>query len=134
MNSNIEKLKEITNNLNPLPFTKMIDKKKSYVKVASTSGTIMLFPIYKDENMAICLSFMSKGTRMAKHIHTNIKEWFIVYKGSYVIRVGDRTKTVKSRDSWYFNPNEEHELLDTLEDSYSLVISIPPDAGFPNGI
>ena len=61
MNSNIEKLKEITSNLNPLPFTKMIDKKKSYVKVASTSGTIMLFPIYKDENMAICLSFMSKG-------------------------------------------------------------------------
>ena len=128
-NGDLEKLKELTESLKPL-HELIKDCDENAIEYETIEGTLLGFGLYKSSDIAVQRIFMSKGSKIDKHIHEEAKEIGIVYKGKLIIKINNEEKVLEKGDIVYFNPKETHSAR-AEEDTWSLWITIPPSLGYP---
>jgi len=110
------------------------------------SGTFIGFGLHKEPAVAVQRVFMSKGTNIVKHCHTE-DEYVTVYRGKLTLNregehpaiVDGNLVTTSNRDiiigvngAIHFHSNEWHEGV-ALEDTWVISITIPADIkGYPD--
>ena len=106
-------------------------------------GTFIGFGLHKEEAVAVQRVFMSKGTRIPEHQHSE-NEYVLVYKGKLkVTREGDsparmggkhtkeKTGILGVGDGIYFQPGEKHGGM-MLEDTWIICTTIPASKEYPD--
>ena len=97
----------------------------------ASDGTFLGFGLYKEKDVAVQKVFMSKGTEIAEHKHTET-ECGIIYKGKAKINYnGKESKLLEKGDSVIFKPNEPHSGI-ILEDTWMIFITVPAEEGYPD--
>jgi len=79
---------------------------------------------------AIQRVLMDKGTEFPEHMHADCVEIGIVVEGSLLLWYRGKKTQLGAGDHMVFGPNEGHRGL-TLEDTEIVVVSCPPDLGYP---
>jgi len=139
----LDQLKTLTGQLPPIPnLEDFIEQRTNCVELkAKMGGPILLFYCYKGRDIAVARTFASAGTIMESHSHKE-KFIFVIYKGMIEIvfdgnvlptnlKNGDNKQILKVNESFEIMPDIKHTMR-WLEDSWFLVITIPPAKGFPN--
>ena len=136
----IENLQILTKNLEGLPQGTAQYKSGDD---CNANGTILAFNIFDTNNISICNCFMAKGSCFELHKHET-NEYAVIYKGkvkilcsnAYTIKDGVaydlKPDTILGvGDCAYIPPNTLHS-AEALEDTWTIGITVPPDAGYPN--
>ena len=139
----LDHLKALTGQLPPVPnLEDFVKRSTNCVELKSKiGGPILLFYCYQGDSIAIARTFASAGTVMESHNHKE-KYIIVVYKGSIELvfdgdvlpnnlRNGDNKHVLKENDVFEIMPDITHK-LHWLEDTWSLLITIPPAKGFPH--
>ena len=131
-NTHIDKLRELTDKLPALSMSEIIKKQfaNNLIEYEGTSGSVIGLGIYKEEDLAIQKTFLSKGSHVPKHSHLE-NEWMIVISGYIHFEFNGTVKKIKNGGLVYFNMNEYHAAT-AIEDTWLLCITIPPSGGYPN--
>jgi len=101
--------------------------------------TCLGFGLYKDKEVAVQRMWMSDTTKVKKHAH-GVVEWFLCISGSFTVTILDEDKdtilyekTLFQGDGCYVNYNQWHKVK-AHSDSKLLVVTIPADENFPEGV
>jgi mannose-6-phosphate isomerase-like protein (cupin superfamily) len=63
------------------------------------------------------------------HVHNTITEYYLVGRGSAIIRVGDNTLTISAGDVLQIDPGEGHTFISHTVDYFHFVIHYPGLSG-----
>lgn len=86
--------------------------------------------LYKTDEIAIMEVFLPKGNILAEHMHDQ-KEWLICFHGKIKFQTEGHTDIMSTGSCKYLRVGQPHRSV-ALEDSRTIVITIPADPGFPN--
>lgn len=87
-------------------------------------------PLYKTDEIAIMQVFLPKGHVFPAHMHEQ-KEWIICFHGKVEFKANGKTSIMVPGSCVFMDIGIAHESV-ALEDSKTIVITIPADPEFPN--
>ena len=87
-------------------------------------------PLYKTQEIGIMQVFFPKGHHLPMHAHEQ-KEWIICFHGRIRFTTGDSTTIMEPGSCRFMEVGVAHESL-ALEESKTIVITIPADPEFPD--
>lgn len=131
MNTNLEYLKILTENLPPIEAWAKHNPHDSTVDYELEKGTCIGFHLYSAKDVAIQRSFLSIGARVQKHNHPE-KEWLIVYRGKVIISWGDNNSRECGPGEFVYFLNHETHWVEALEDTWIICITIPASIAYPH--
>jgi len=115
--TNLKHLEELTSRLQ---FSRLIDREGAdYSEIKTEKGSLIVLGLFKNDFIAVARAFASKGTICPNHTHEDSVEWMCVYYGKIKVT---------------FDCDKEDVIVEFLEDTWTLVITIPPDGSFPDAI
>ena len=137
MNPDIEKLREITENLPPLP----VIHKNGKVEVDMEAGDSVATGVMAIPGVAVADVVMTPGSMTPMHTHPE-REWFIVYDGDLVViayecEKGSHYKAVKAEyelgvgDYFFVEADSKHS-VGSRKGARLIAISVPRSEVFPN--
>jgi quercetin dioxygenase-like cupin family protein len=135
--SNLHKLRELTNNLPKLPeklphLVDMIEHLSSQnIRYKVENGECLGMCLFNNESVAVQHACLTAGTIFPWHIHEHNSEWIIIYSGKL-------REILKSGKSFEIGPGgyvfcragEEHMQI-AIEDTRLIAITIPASEGYP---
>ena len=86
--------------------------------------------LYKTLEIGIMQCFLPEGHVLPMHRHEQ-KEWIICFHGKIKFTTEESTQIMEAGSCRFMKAGEAHESL-ALEDSKTIVITIPTDPGFPD--
>lgn len=86
--------------------------------------------LYKTQEIGIIQAFLPKGHILPMHQHEQ-KEWIICFHGKIKFTSGGKTQIMVPGSCRFMEIGEAHESI-ALEDSKTVVITIPADPEFPD--
>lgn len=102
-----------------------------FIEIESEEGFVIAMNLHKSNKVAVARTKFSSGSRMGFHTHNDAVEWIIVVKGALKISYQDREdKYLKAKEYVTLIPGIPHSVM-ALDDTEAIVITIPPDKGFP---
>ena len=87
-------------------------------------------PLYKTGEIAILQAFLPKGNAMPAHKHDQ-KEWIICFHGKIEFTVHGETTIMVPGSCAFLDVGVSHKSV-ALEDSKTVVVTIPADPEFPD--
>ena len=131
MNDNINKIRELEEQLTPFP--ESITDVEGFKSHQMTSGESLSWNTLRqfglDEEVSSALWFNSKGTNFPKHTHQQ-KEWLIVVKGSMFLTVNQQEIPLVYGQGIEIRPNTPHSARFT-ENCWYLAITVPSNPDWP---
>jgi len=127
LQSNMKRIRELTEQLTSW------EPKATYGNIVDMTmeyGEARLWGLLKNEDIAVCNTFIAKESFCAMHAHKET-EVFIVYRGEMRVKTDERAFILKAGDSMYLNPYEPHEVFCPV-DTWLIAVTIPACAEFPN--
>ena len=125
--SYIPLLSELTAKLSRAP----ADNPPNEMVIEGTSGPPMIGrPLYKTGEIAILQAFLPRGNAMPEHKH-DVKEWIICFHGRIEFTSDGETQILGPGSCRFLDIGASHKSV-ALEDSKTVVITIPADPEFPN--
>lgn len=121
-------LSELTKRLSPAPADS--PPNELIIKGEDGSPDFIGRTLYKTNEIGIMQVFLPKGNVLPKHRHS-VKEWIICFHGKIEMRTPDSVQIMGPGDCRYFEEGAPHESL-ALEDSKTIVITIPSEMEFPD--
>jgi len=132
MCESLEKLRELTPKLEVPLFTEFgVEKIGEAIKYKIGKGTMLSVGLKKMGSIAVADTFMSKGSMALSHRHLQ-KEIVIVYEGAVIFEVDNRNILLQEGDVLEINSNTPHSVVNVVEDTHVIAITIPADKSFPN--
>ena len=108
-------------------------------KTEGDNQTCIGWGLYKDNEVAVQRNFMSDGTKIAKHAH-GVVEWFLCVAGEVTITILGEDKdtilyekTLTQGEGCHVDGNQWHR-TEAHTDSKLLIVTIPADDTFPEGV
>jgi len=125
--SYIPLLVELTKKLSPAP----ADNQPNEIIIGDGKTPPMIGRgLYKTDEIAILQVFLPKGNILPVHKHDQ-KEWLICFHGKIELRLDGEIMILSPGSCKYLPEGTAHESV-ALEDSKTIVVTIPADPGFPN--
>lgn len=125
----IKRLEIATGNLPDL--TGLVKERSgANVEYAAEGGTLIGFGLYKNGEVAVRRTFMSKNASLEGHKHKE-HEYLIVYSGKLAVRRGDKAYSVGPGQSIHFPPETPHSCLAIL-DTWAIGVTVPAAEGYPD--
>ena len=131
---NLKKLEELIPRLDEMILAG--GNPKGFVEYETDIGTCLGFTLYKNKQIAVQRTFLTKGTEFPKHVHDKETEIIIIFQGKgkriiynddgsikdeKIIDEGDCDRIEKGTlHSWYM-----------LEDTWMIGITIPASEAYP---
>jgi quercetin dioxygenase-like cupin family protein len=132
--NNIDKVKELTDNLPAVPkltdLVKLDDCSPHSVIYDVQKGTSFGFNLLNRPEVSVMELFVSKGTCWPKHVHNESTEWGIIYKGKLKVTLCNKVKTLGKGDWILFEKGVAHSSV-ALEDTWLIALAIPKIDGYP---
>ena len=132
-NENLYKLKSLTE---ALQFKQIsCGEIESVVELDVPTGSMFLFGLFKNENVAISRCYMTAGTTVKHHLH-NEWELIVVVSGGFMMESEKQGEIdlSKPKSIVYFEPGDKHWVTDTLENTWCLCVTMPSSSIYPSGI
>lgn len=131
MQEHIKKLRELTENLPPVPKLIKVVNEDKYVEYQTDSGYSAALGLVRESKVAVAKAIFSPNTSLPWHSHTISKEWLIVYDGSITVLLTDGSEIeVKTGDSITIKEEEIHSIV-SKKGARVVAITIPADETFP---
>ena len=132
--NNLDKLKELTNNLPAVPklhdLVKSADPSVHSIIYNVEDGTSFGLGLLSRPQVAVQEVFISKGTSFPLHVHDKEKEILIVYKGEMFVKINDEERLLKEGDFVEICCGNAHSTK-ALKDTWVIAVAIPRIDGFP---
>jgi len=128
---NLEKLRELTKNLPPVP--KLEDFKSEQEKSTEYMlevGTCISYNLLSRSEASVALTFISSGGKFPEHQHSE-KEFAVIISGSMIVYKGDKKETLGVGGCMVFNEGQSHRVR-ALEDVWLIAVTVPQSKDFPN--
>jgi quercetin dioxygenase-like cupin family protein len=132
--NNIDKLKKLTEDLPAVP------KLKELIKSTNPSNCTVNYQVENGTSFGLCLLsrsevavmelFVSKGTGWPVHIHSEEKEWGILYRGKLKVTIDGKDRVLGPGDCVFFDKEVAHS-SHAVEDTWLIATSIPRIDGYP---
>ena len=104
--------------------------KQDSLEIDAGDGQGFIFGLYKSPEYSICRNFCSSNSTWPRHYH-NEWEQFVVVRGEMHLTVGGEKIIVKAKESYYIEPNVEHEGYFPV-DTWFTAMSIPGTEAYPD--
>lgn len=125
--SYIPLLSELTEKLSPAP----ADNPPNQLVIGYEGCPPMIGrALYKTDEIGIMQAFLPKGHVLPMHRHEQ-KEWIICFHGKIEFTTEGKTLVMTPGSCRFLDVGVEHESV-ALEDSKTIVITIPTDPEFPD--
>lgn len=131
MQEHIKRLRELTEDLPPIPkLIKTISQDK-YVEYKTESGYNAAFGIIQELEVAVAKVIFSPNTVLAWHNHEKSREWLIVYDGSITVLFIDGVETKLNIGDYITIDRENIHSVVSKNGARVVAITIPADETFP---
>ena len=131
MTSHIEKLEVLTEKLPE--FNGFIHATMEFENVieAGDKHKAIMHGLLKNKYIAVAMAYFPMNSILKMHVHRKEKEITIVYKGTMRVNTSGEYHLVQAGGNITIQPDIPHSAL-FKEDTYLIMITIPPAKGFPN--
>lgn len=126
--SHIPLLSELTKRLSSSPFGNPPDQ--LIVSGASGSPDLIGTMLYKTKEIGIMQVFLPEGNILPQHKH-NVKEWLICFHGRIKLSIAGNINIMVPGSCCFLPEGTSHESI-ALEDSKTIVVTIPTEQEFPD--
>ena len=139
----LSELEKQTNKLKSLGDLVLKEHEKFNEYISKDEGTCIGFGLYKEDNVAVQRTFLSKGATIELHSHEE-KEYILVYKGAFKLLADEDLKclkdgeptignncVLKSGDGVFLKSYQPHGMI-SLEDTWVICVTIPAAKEYPD--
>lgn len=136
MNTNIDKLQELTESLPPfISLTTGVPRPLNFKHLkTATGGPLLIAGLYKTADVAVSISYMAPDTVLGTHYHDET-EILVVYSGEMIITYAlDDIKHTINSESGPFTilPNVGHKAECHVPNTWMVAMTIPAAEGYPD--
>jgi quercetin dioxygenase-like cupin family protein len=133
VSENLRLLREITPRLPPLNYSDLVQQREVGCDLLQAEkGTLLVWGIWKQKDIAICRAFASAGTVMTRHTHSQEREWIMVTEGKVEVVFDDGSSQEAGKySSVVIEPGIPHT-VHYAGDTWTYAVTMPADPGFPD--
>lgn len=126
----IEKLRTLTPNLPPKPFSDLRKKVSDGMVTYHVKEGVMLSTSLYNEEISIAKTFISENAQLENHFHDGSYEVIIILEGTLEVTTEQETKRLTKFDKIELNKSQPHSAV-AITDCWFVALTVPRDYGFP---
>lgn len=127
----LERLKELTHELPPIPrLQDYATFKDGIAEYRFKKGHAISFNLYSDRHVSIARTLITKNTEFENHSHPNSYELIIVLTGKLEMVMEGTRRILEQYDKIEIPHGTLHNAV-ALEDVWIIALTVPADDGFP---
>lgn len=131
MDNTLDKLRELTNNLPPVPkLGEFKVEHPAFTEYVMDVGSCISYNLLNQKEVSVAKTFISSGGQFPEHDHDEA-EYAVVFSGAMIAYYGDKKKTMMAGDCIKFEKGEKHRVR-ALEDTWIIAVTVPRSKDFPN--
>jgi quercetin dioxygenase-like cupin family protein len=130
MSDFLDKLRELTAALPPVPYERLARTINSHVELVLEQGSCEMFGLYAESDMSVAMAHVTADYRMAPHTHEQ-SEYFIVISGQMIAYIDGIGHSTEAGGMYHVAPNTNH-WVEWPVATKVLVATIPHSKGFPD--